>query len=104
MPQAIFEDDDLVRLTVAIGVAHHEHSIGRMPLVAFGWKVRVVFDGEDSAAMIDVESGGRDDLRMLGEEFDFQSRIKRLGRLVGDDGSHKQRQSTQQQPAAFYWH
>ena len=54
-----------------------------MSLVAFGREVRVALDGEDSAAMIDVESRRRDDLRMLGEELDLQSRIERFRWLIG---------------------
>ena len=53
-----------------------------MPFVAFGREVRVVLDGENSATIIDVESRRRDDLRMLGEEFNLQPRIERLGRII----------------------
>jgi hypothetical protein len=36
----------------------------------------VAFDGPDAAIVVDVDSGWRDDLRVLGEELDLEAGVE----------------------------
>src|SRR5579872_3655967 len=48
-----------------------------MSLVPFRRKMRVALDGPDTSLGIDVDPRWRDDLRMLGEQLDFEPQIER---------------------------
>jgi len=75
--EVVGEGGDAVGFAVVVGVGHHEDAITGVAAITFRREVRVAFDGPDAAAGVDVETGGRDDLRVLGEEFNFDPRVVR---------------------------
>ena len=93
--EAVGEHGRLVGFAVAVGVFENQDTVGLVARVTLRPEVRVAFDGEHTALVIDVNSGGRDDRRMLGEQFDLQIGIERTRlRLIRGIGAGRKKKKT----------
>ena len=70
---------DAVGAAVAIGILENSDPVGGRPGVVLRAKVRVAFDRQHSAPIVDRNARGRDDLGLDGEQLDGQSSIDGLG-------------------------
>lgn len=70
------EEGLFVGAAVVVFVGEDPDAVGGMALVSRGGEVGVAFDGPDSAAGVDANARGGNDLRVFGEEFELEAGVE----------------------------